>query len=130
MVIVPFFILDRKKSFLGKFGQKIKNCQLKVKFCTQTNSNIQNSVAMLNFLSYRSKHHFEKIGSHNSKLFALKEIQLLDQFKYAEFNDDLHFFRFRPAIHFLSKFDPKNIKIGSLSQIFRSRLIQIFMTQW
>ena len=29
-------------SFLGKFGPKNQNCQFKLKFGTQTNSNIQN----------------------------------------------------------------------------------------
>ena len=32
----------------------------------------------------------------------------LNQFKYAEFNGDVHFFRLRPEIPYLGNFDPKN----------------------
>ena len=33
--------------FLGKFGAKIQNCKFKLKFCSDTNSNTQNSMTML-----------------------------------------------------------------------------------
>ena len=32
--------------FLGKFGQKYQNCQFKLKFGTETNSNVQNSMVV------------------------------------------------------------------------------------
>ena len=35
---------------MGKFGQKRQNCYSKLKFCTYTNSNMQNSMVM--FVSY------------------------------------------------------------------------------
>ena len=38
-----------KIQFLNKFGPKNQNCQCKVKFCTQTNSNMQNSMVMFFF---------------------------------------------------------------------------------
>ena len=42
--ILPF---STGKSLLGKFGQKNQNCQFKLKFGTETNSNMQNSMAPL-----------------------------------------------------------------------------------
>ena len=49
---VQFSVLDRKYTFFGKFGLKNQNGQLKLKFDTWTNSNMQNSVMMFNFSSF------------------------------------------------------------------------------
>ena len=37
-------------AFIGKFGQKNQNYQFILKFCTKTNSKMQNSIAVLTFL--------------------------------------------------------------------------------
>ena len=44
--------------FLGKFGQKTQNCQFKLKFGTQTNSNMQNSMVMFTFSLFDWKYLF------------------------------------------------------------------------
>ena len=46
---VHFFYFRRETPFLGKFGPKTQNCQFKLKFGTQTNSNMQNSMVVLTF---------------------------------------------------------------------------------
>ena len=40
------FSVFKQISFLGKFGSETPNCFFKVKFDTQTNSNIQNSMVV------------------------------------------------------------------------------------
>ena len=44
--------------FLGKFGPKNQNCQFQLKFGTQTNSNMQNSMALLTLSVLDWKHPF------------------------------------------------------------------------
>ena len=44
--------------FLGKFGSKNHNCQFKLKFATETNSNMQNSMVVFTFSVLDGKHHF------------------------------------------------------------------------
>ena len=44
--------------FLGKFGPKNQNCHFKLKFGTNTNSNIQNSMLMFIFLVFDWKYRF------------------------------------------------------------------------
>ena len=43
---VRFFSFQPEIPFLGKFGQKNQNCQFKLKFGTETNSNVQNSMVV------------------------------------------------------------------------------------
>ena len=60
--------------FLGKFDQKSQNCQFKLKFGTQTNSNMQNSMAVFTFFCFRRKTLFlGKFGTKNQNCqFKLK----------------------------------------------------------
>ena len=44
--------------FLGKFGPKNQNCQFILKFGTQTNSNMQNSMGMFTVLGFDPKYLF------------------------------------------------------------------------
>ena len=44
--------------FLGKFGSKNQNCQLKLKFGTYTNSNMQNSMVMFIYFVFDWKYPF------------------------------------------------------------------------
>ena len=43
---VRFFSFQPEIPFLGKFGQKYQNCQFKLKFGTETNSNVENSMVV------------------------------------------------------------------------------------
>ena len=44
VVVVHFFSFRWETPFLGKFGPKHQNCQFKLKFGTQTNLNMKNSM--------------------------------------------------------------------------------------
>ena len=46
MMMFTFLVFESKYPFLGKFGPKSQNYQLKLKFGTYTNSNMQNSMVM------------------------------------------------------------------------------------
>ena len=52
---VRFFCFRPEMPFLGKFGQKNPSGQFKLKFGAKTNSNMQNSIAMLNFSIFGRK---------------------------------------------------------------------------
>ena len=44
---------------MSKFGPKNENCYFKLKFGTQTNLNMQNSMGVLTFSIFDQKHPFE-----------------------------------------------------------------------
>ena len=54
-------------TFFGKFGSKTQNYQFKLKFCTYTNSNMQNSMVMFTFSVFDWKYLFRQTWSKNSK---------------------------------------------------------------
>ena len=55
---VHFFGLRQETIFGRKFGPANQNCQIKLKFGTQTNSNIQNSLMLFTFSVLDWKHPF------------------------------------------------------------------------
>ena len=55
---VRFFCFRSEVPFFGKFDSKIQNSQLKLKFGTQTNSNMQNSMVIFNFSVLNWKYTF------------------------------------------------------------------------
>ena len=67
---VHFCCFRRETTFLGKFGLKNKNCQFKLKFGTQTNSNAQNSIALFTFSVLTGSTLFGQISSKKSKLLV------------------------------------------------------------
>ena len=46
VVMFTFFVLDQKKTLLGKSGPTNQNCQFRLKFATRTNSNMRDSMIM------------------------------------------------------------------------------------
>ena len=60
-------VLNWKYLFLGKFSPETQNYQFKLKFCTQTNSNMQNSMVMFIFSVFDWKYLFEQIWSKKSR---------------------------------------------------------------
>ena len=68
------FCFQLEIPFLGKFGPKTQNYQFKLKFCTQTNSNMQNSMVMFTFSVFDWKYLFGQIWSKKSKLTVSAEI--------------------------------------------------------
>ena len=67
--------------------------------------------------------------SKKSKLSVKAEICYLVQLEYAEFNGDVHFFRFQMEISFLVKLIPK-FKIVFLKWNLVPRLIWVCRIQW
>ena len=108
---------------LGKFGPKLQNWIFKLKFGTMTNSNLKNSIVMFTFSVFDRKHPFWANLVQKFKVVCLKwnlvprpiricriqwgcstfcfrrELLFLGKF-------DQKFDRFRPEIHFFSKFAP------------------------
>ena len=78
-----------KESLLGKFRSKIQNCSVKVKYGTQTNWNIQNSMVMFT-VSVSER----EISSEKIKIVCLGEIRYLGYLKEAEFDGNIHLFIF------------------------------------
>ena len=56
---VHFFCFKLEALFLFKVGSKIQHCQLKWKFCSQTNLIMQNSMAVFTFPVLDGKDHFQ-----------------------------------------------------------------------
>ena len=102
MVLFTFSVFDRKH-FLDKFDPKNQNCQFKLKFGTQTNSNMQNSMVVFIFLCFRPETHFlGKVGSKNQNCqFKLK-------FRTQTNVNMENSFCFGPEKAFLGKFGPKS----------------------
>ena len=76
-----FVLSSNGNTFLRRFGPKTQNYQFELKFCTQTNSNIQNSTVMSTFSVFDQKYFQGKFGIKNKNCqFELTP----DQFEYAE----------------------------------------------
>ena len=60
-----FSVFDRKFPFWANLVKKIQNCQFKLKFDTQPNSNMQNSVVVFTFLFQAGNILFGQIWSKN-----------------------------------------------------------------
>ena len=72
--LVCLLCFSLEKHFSGKFGPKTQNYQFKLKFCAQTNSNIQNSIVIITFSVFDWKYVFGQTWSKNSKWSVLVEI--------------------------------------------------------
>ena len=55
---IHFFCFRWEAPFLGKFGSKNHDCQFKLKFATETNSNMQNAMVVFTFSVLDGKHPF------------------------------------------------------------------------
>ena len=64
--MMAFILCFRLKiPFLGKFGSKkskSQSCQYKLKFGTQTNSNMKNSMTVFIFSVFDRKNYFQKLN--------------------------------------------------------------------
>ena len=66
-----------ERPFFGKFGPKSQNYQLKLKFVTETNFNMQNSMMRFSFVVFEWKYPFRQIWFKKSKLSVETEIWCL-----------------------------------------------------
>ena len=71
-MVVITFCFKPEKPFLGKFGPENQNCQLKLKFGTKTNSNMQNSMVMFAFSAFNHNYPFWANLVQKSKIVCLK----------------------------------------------------------
>ena len=71
---VHYFCFRPEKTCLGKSGQKNQNFQLKQKFVTKTNLNMQSSMMMFTFSVFDQKYLFGPIWSKKSKLSVWAQI--------------------------------------------------------
>ena len=63
---------------MGKFRPKNQNCQFKLDFGVETNSNMQNSMVMFAYSFSNGNALFKQIWSKKSKLLVIAEICYLD----------------------------------------------------
>ena len=108
MVVFTFAVLDQKYTFLGKFSSKNQNCQFKLKFGTQTNSNMQSSVVLFTFSDFDHKYPFWVNLARKIKIVSLSlkfgtQPNLNMQNSMLMFNSSV-----LTGIPFLGKFGPKN----------------------
>ena len=95
------FSVFSQKYFFGKFGQKRKNCQFKLKFGTKTNLNMHNSVVLFIFSVFDWKYPFM------ANFILEVEVWYLE-FQICRIHKSFTFFRFWPDILFLGKIGPRN----------------------
>ena len=69
--MLTFFSFVPEIPFLEKFGPKIQNCLFKVKFGTQTNLNMQNSLVMLTLFVFDQKYPFQLTLVQKNKINSL-----------------------------------------------------------
>ena len=127
MALFTYSVLDQKHPYWANLVQKNQNCQFKLKFGTQANSNMQYLFAF--FLFQTGSTFFGQIWSKKSNFqFKLKfgtQTNLNMQNSVVLFV----FFCFRPETPFFGKFGPKTqncqfkLKLGT-------RLIRICRIQW
>ena len=69
-----FFCFKREMTFLGKFRQKNQNCSCNLKFGSESNSNIPNSMVMLTFSVLHWKYPFwaNFVQKNQNYLYKLK----------------------------------------------------------
>ena len=83
--------------------------RVKVKFGTQTHSNLQNLMVMFTFLILERILLLRKFDPKiQDGLFVWSEIWYLDYLEYVKFDYDVHFAYFTPEITFTGKFGLKN----------------------
>ena len=92
-------------SFLGKFGPKNQNYQLKLKFGTYTNSNMQNSMVMFTFSVFDRKYPYWANLVQKVKIISWSWNLVPRLIRICLF---CWLFCFRFEIPFLGKFGPKN----------------------
>ena len=94
--------------FLGKFGPKCQNYQLKLQFCTQTSSNMQNSMAVFTFSVFDRKYPFWKNLVQNIKIVSSRWNSSLKLIQICRIQWCCSLFLFLCGIPFLGKFGPEN----------------------
>ena len=128
----PLFCFRLKVHFLHKFDPKTQNYQFKLKFCTKTNSNIQNSYSDVHFFSFWLEIPFWPNLVQKLKLVSLSWNFALNYFEYAELCRKYVVFTFS-VLERKNPFWPnlvKKIKIFSLTWNLVPRLIWICGIQW
>ena len=124
-----FFCFWSGIHFLGKFSPKNQNCLSKLKFGTYTNRTCKIQWWYSLFPLLIGNTLFGQIWSKKLKLSVQGKTLYLNWFKYAEFNSDVHFFRFGRKYSDWDNFF-QSIKIISWSWNSVPILIRICKIQW
>ena len=117
MLMFTFSGFDWKYPFWANLVQKVKIISWSWNLVPRLNRVCRIQWWCLLFLSLMENTYFGQIWSIKLKLSVQGETRYLKWFKYAEFNGDVHFFRFWPEIPCLGQCGPKN-KNCHLGQIW------------
>ena len=102
-----FLFLIGNTFFLGKFGPKSQSYQFKPKFGTNTNSNMQNSIVVLNFFVYGQKCSFWANLVQKVKIISLSWNSVPTLFRICRIQWRCSLFSFSVRNAILGKFGPK-----------------------
>ena len=125
-----FFRFQLEIPFLGKFGKKNQNCQLKLKFGTCTNSNVQNSVVMFTFSVFNWNYPFWANLVQKIKIVSLSWNLVPKLIRKYRIQWHCSFFFVLVRKHPFWANLVQKIKLVSLSWNLVPRLIRICRTQW
>ena len=107
-VILHVFCFRLEITALGKFCPSNCNYQFKLKFGTETNSNIQISIMVFSFSIFYRKYTFGSNLIHKNQNCQFKlKFGTQTNSKCVEFIGGVSLFNFRLAIYYLGKFGPK-----------------------
>ena len=101
-------VFNWKYLFLGKFSSKTRNYQFKLKFCTQTNSNMHNSKVIFTFFVLDWRYLFHKFGPKNRNCQFVFKFRTRLICRIMQKICGVNFFSFRPEKPFLGKHGQKN----------------------
>ena len=104
------FLFETGNTLFEQVWSKNKNCHLKVRFGSNSNSNMQNSMVIFIFSGvYLEILFLDKFSpKFQNCQFKLKLGTKTNSNIQNSMELDVHFFCFRPEISFLGKFNPKN----------------------
>ena len=136
--MLTFSLFDHKYLFLGKFGPKNQNCQFQLKFGTQTNLNMQNSMVVFTFSALDQKNPFWGNFVQKSKIACSMCIQIQKLIRICRIQWWCPFFLFQNrntlfGLPFLGKFGLKNqngqleLKIGTKTNTNMKNSVVMFI---
>ena len=108
MVMFVFFCFGVEIPFWGKFSPRSQNYQLKLKFGTYTNSNMQNSMMLLSFFVFEWKYPFSTNLVQKIKIVTLSWNLVPTLIRTCRIQWWCSFFSFWSKIIFLGKFSPNS----------------------
>ena len=103
-----FFPSSTENTLLGQIWSKNMSGTFRLKFATKTNSSMQNSMVVFTFPILENAFFLTNLVK-KIKIATLRRNFVPRQFKYADFNGDVHFFYFRLQVTFFEQIWSKNL---------------------